>query len=179
MKTKNMINTNLNLSINEPLWETALPNLEELGSQVVSLAVNFVNDNEPLDFFALGKPLTFNLCLSNDDEVHSLNREFRGMNKPTNVLSFANIDDEDFDNMVAAEPEIEMGDMIIALETMQREAELKHISLRDHFCHLLTHSVLHLLGYDHIEDNDAEHMENFEVRILNLLNIANPYQDMD
>lgn len=174
-----MINTNLNLSINEPQWEAALPELEDSAAQVVSLAVNFVNDNEPLDFFALNKPLSFNLCLSNDDEVHTLNREFRGMDKPTNVLSFANIDDEDFDNMVASEPEIEMGDMIIALETMQREAELKHISLHDHFCHLLTHSVLHLLGYDHIEDNDAEHMEGFETRILNLLNIADPYQDMD
>ena len=67
--------------------------------------------------------------------------------------------------------------MIIALETMQKEAEIKKISLHDHFCHLLTHSVLHLLGYDHITDDEAEHMENFEIQILQLLNINNPYEE--
>ena len=73
--------------------------------------------------------------------------------------------------------EVELGDIIIALETMQREAAEKQISLHDHFCHLFTHGILHLLGFDHIEDEEAEHMENFEINILKRLNIKNPYGD--
>jgi probable rRNA maturation factor len=92
-------------------------------------------------------------------------------------LSFANIDDPDFEKSLTIGDEVEMGDIIIALETLQREAQEKKISLYDHFCHLLTHGVLHLLGYDHIEDDEAEHMEAFEIEILNLLNISNPYQE--
>lgn len=172
-----MINTEAYISINEPRWETLLKNYEELSSQVISLAVNFINDNEPLDFFALNKPLAFNLCLSNDNEIHTLNKEFRHQDKPTNVLSFANIDDPYFSKQIKNEKTIEMGDIIIALETMLTEAEEKKISLHDHFCHLLTHGVLHLLGYDHIKDDEANHMENFEIRILNLLNINNPYEE--
>lgn len=172
-----MIETELNLSLNELKWETALPESEELAAKVVAAAVNFVNDNEPLDFFAAGKPLSFNLCLSNDNEVHTLNREFRHIDRPTNVLSFANIDDAGFEAEIKRSPVIETGDIIIALETMQREAAEKHISLHDHFCHLLTHGVLHLLGYDHIEDDEAEHMEHFETEILKQFNISNPYEE--
>lgn len=172
-----MINTEVYISINEPRWESQLKDFEELSSQVVSLAVNFINENEPLDFFASNKPMTFNLCLSNNKEIHTLNKEFRNQDKPTNVLSFANIDDPYFSEQIKHEKIIEMGDIIIALETMLKESEEKKILLHDHFCHLLTHGVLHLLGYDHIKDDEAEHMENFEIRILNLLNINNPYEE--
>lgn len=172
-----MIETELNLSINEPEWETALPELEKLAKKVIAAAVDFVSANEPPFFFATGKPLSFNLCLSNDDEVHTLNREFRHIDRPTNVLSFANIDDDGFEKEIRHSPVIETGDMIIALETMQREAAEKHTSLHDHFCHLLTHGVLHLLGYDHIEDDEAEHMEHFEIEILKRFNISNPYEE--
>ena len=172
-----MINTEVFTSINETAWEKALPEYQELSSHVVSLAVNFINKHEPLDFFGFSKALLFNLCLSNDQEIHALNKEFRGYDKPTNVLSFANIDDPDFEKSLTIGDEVEMGDIIIALETLQREAQEKKISLYNHFCHLLTHGVLHLLGYDHIEDDEAEHMEAFEIEILNLLNISNPYQE--
>lgn len=172
-----MIKTHLNLSVDEPEWEKALPDCASLSEQVTALATAFVEKHEPLDFFALRKPLSFNLCLGNDEQVHTLNREFRDMDKPTNILSFAAIDDEEFEQQLAAEDEVQMGDMIIALQTMQREAEEKGISLQHHFCHLLTHGVLHLLGYDHIRDDEAEHMEDFEVKILRQLNINNPYEE--
>ena len=73
--------------------------------------------------------------------------------------------------------EIELGDIIIALETMQLEAKEKGISLKDHYCHLLTHGILHLLGFDHQNDEEAEYMENFEINILQQLNISNPYTE--
>lgn len=176
MKTKNMVNTKTYIIINEILWETVLPNYQNLTSQITDLTVNFINDNDTLDF-TKNKQLIFNLCLSNDDEVHSLNKEFRGLDKPTNVLSFANIDSDDFEELISIHNEIEMGDIIISLQTLQKEANEKNISLHNHFCHLLIHGVLHLLGYDHIEDHDAEIMEGYEIQILEKLNIANPYQE--
>ena len=173
-----MIKTSLYLSINEPKWEKALTdNILEIAEETVNLAVNFIQQKEPLKFISETKELCFNLCLSNDKEIHALNKEFRGIDKPTNVLSFANIDDLDFEKQAKKQKLLEMGDMIIALETMQQEAKIKNISLHDHFCHLLTHSVLHLLGYDHLTDTEAEHMENFEIQILQLLNINNPYEE--
>ena len=172
-----MIKTELYISLNEPRWERTLPDYQVLAEKVVSLTVDYVAQNEPSFFLTAEKTLAFNLCLSDDTEVHTLNKEFRGKDKPTNILSFANIDDPDFERNANTENFLEMGDMIIALTTMQNEADLKQISLHDHFCHLLTHGVLHLLGYDHIEDDEAEHMEDFEVKILQKLNINNPYEE--
>ena len=171
-----MINTELNLSINEPEWEQLLPDIFQTAEKVVSQTVSFIASCEPLVFFDSEKTLSFNLCLSDDHEVHTLNKEFRHIDKPTNVLSFANIDDPDFDQ-ISQQQTIEMGDIIIALQTLQNEADIKHISLHDHFCHLLTHGVLHLLGYDHTTDEEAEHMEDLEAKILNLFNIDNPYKE--
>ena len=172
-----MIKTELNLCLNETEWETALPEYEEISTKVVSLTVNHVSQNNTSYISKLNKELSFNLCLSNDEEIHTLNKEFRNKDKPTNVLSFANIDDDEFETYAQNSPLVEMGDIIIALETMQNEAQEKQISLHNHFCHLLTHGVLHLLGYDHIEDNEAECMENLEIEILQLLNINNPYEE--
>lgn len=172
-----MIKYQLEISINEPSWQKALPELESLSGEVFSQTLDYVATHEDIDFFALNKSININLCLSNDSEVHALNKEFRGMDKPTNVLSFANIDDDSFDDLCQNEPEIELGDIIIALETMEREAKEQEISLHDHYCHLLTHGFLHLFGYDHIKENEARRMESFEIAILQRLNIANPYEE--
>ncbi|MBQ8465387.1 MAG: rRNA maturation RNase YbeY [Alphaproteobacteria bacterium] len=172
-----MIKTEVYICLNEPLWETALPDHQPLAENVVSLAVNCALPKTNKSFLKPEKIFLFNLCLSNDSEVHALNKEFRNKDKATNILSFANIDDPDFINDTKTESSFEMGDMIIALETMQKEADIKKISLHDHFCHLLTHGVLHLLGYDHIQDDEAEIMESLEVEILQKLNINNPYKE--
>ena len=75
-----MVNTETYIIINETLWETVLPNYQNLTSRITDLTVNFINDDDNLDFIK-NKQLIFNLCLSNDDEVHSLNKEFRGLDK--------------------------------------------------------------------------------------------------
>lgn len=170
-----MTKTNLTITLNEPGWEEQIPNLQQLANDVLVNALEYVEANEDIDFLGTEKPVDINLCLSDDNEVHTLNRDFRGMDKPTNVLSFAAVDDPDFDRNTELFGEIEFGDIIIALETMQREAADKGIPLRDHFCHLFTHGILHLLGFDHIEDDEAEYMEEFEINILKRLNIKNPY----
>lgn len=170
-----MTKSKLIITLNEPVWEELLSELEQLANEVLIKTLEYVETHEEIDFLSLGKPVIINLCLSDDNEVHTLNRDFRGMDKPTNVLSFAAIDDPEFDRNIELFDEIELGDIIIALETMQREAAEKQISLNSHFCHLLTHGILHLLGFDHIEDEEAEYMEEFEIQILKQLNISNPY----
>ena len=172
-----MMMHNLNLDIAEPLWLQALPSAETTSAEVFASVLNYISTHENLDFLQIGKPINVNLCLSNDEEVHTLNRNFRGKDKPTNVLSFANIDDEDFDENCRLDDNIELGDIIIALETMQREAKEQNISLHDHYCHLLTHGLLHLSGYDHMEDDEAAQMEGLETAILRQLNVAAPYED--
>lgn len=129
-----MTKTNLTITLNEPGWEEQIPNLQQLANDVLVNALEYVEANEDIDFLGTEKPVDINLCLSDDNEVHTLNRDFRGMDKPTNVLSFAAVDDPDFDRNTELFGEIELGDIIIALETMQREAADKGIPLRDHFC---------------------------------------------
>ncbi len=120
----------------------------------------------------------FELCivLSDDDEVQTLNRDYRGKDTPTNVLSFATLDDETADLTMGYAPAFPLGDIVLAYETIQREAIEQNKNFHDHFAHLLTHGILHLLGYDHIEEDDAQEMEALETKILAQLNIANPYQ---
>ncbi len=142
-----------------------------------------VISNTKLDIFAnndiSNKTIVANLELANDDEVCQLNNEFRGINKPTNILSFANIDDNDFLQYICDEDEIELGDMIIAFETMLAQSIEAKISLHDHFAHILTHGVLHLLGYDHIDNEDAQKMEDIETKLLEKINIKNPYEERE
>lgn len=169
----------LNISADEPGWEQSLPEIQALSEKVMAACFAYVKDHEDIDFLEFGKPISVNLSLNNDAGIRRLNAEFRNIDKPTNVLSFANIDSETFEEDIHLFDVIELGDIMIALETMQREAEEKSISLRDHYCHLLTHGFLHLLGFDHLEDEEAEYMEDFETRILKSLNIKNPYQEQE
>ncbi|MDD4555777.1 MAG: rRNA maturation RNase YbeY [Alphaproteobacteria bacterium] len=173
-----MTDINLSIEISDTRWEEKLSNLNELSNQIIVKTFDYVQKNEDIDFLNLKKGININLCLSNDDEVRKLNHQYRDKDKATNVLSFANIDDETFEDELKLFPDIELGDIIIALETLEREAEEKKISLQDHYSHLFIHGILHLLGFDHIEDDEAEYMEAFEIQILQELNIKNPYLDM-
>lgn len=118
--------------------------------------------------------------LTDDAEVQTLNRDFRGKDKPTNVLSFPQVQDDLLEGLANSDDgEILLGDIVLARETCAREAGEKGISLADHATHLIVHGTLHLVGYDHMDDASAAAMEALEVKALASLGIANPYADQD
>ena len=128
---------------------------------------------------ALAHPrLTASVLFAQDEQIHDLNREWRGKDKPTNVLSFPMLEREDLLELGQAGPPEMLGDIALAFETCQREADEKGISLADHTTHLLIHGFLHLAGHDHVDsDEQAAAMEKLEIEALAKLGIADPYGD--
>jgi len=125
------------------------------------------------------RAIELSVRLTGDDEVRALNAEWRGKDKPTNVLSFPQMEAEQIAMAEAEGPELMLGDLVLAREVCQREAAEKAIPLEDHASHLVVHGTLHLLGYDHHDDDSADDMESREVRALARLGIADPYGDRD
>ncbi|WP_110691628.1 rRNA maturation RNase YbeY [Salinicola halophyticus] len=106
------------------------------------------------------------------DESQQLNRDYRGKDKPTNVLSFP------FESPPGIELPL-LGDLVICHDVVANEAQEQHKSIHDHYAHLVIHGCLHLLGYDHIDDDEAEQMETLERVLLTQFGIADPYRVVD
>ena len=124
--------------------------------------------------------LSASLLFADDAEVHDLNREWRGKDKPTNVLSFPMLEREDLLTLGVEGPPELLGDIALALETCAREAADKGVSLEHHAAHLVVHGLLHLAGHDHVgSDEEAAAMEALEIKTLALMGIADPYGDRD
>lgn len=119
-------------------------------------------------------PVEIDICLSSDVAVRDLNRDWRGKDKPTNVLSFPGLEGALAGSLPAEMPR-PLGDIVLALETCQREAAEQGKSLAAHVQHLVVHGVLHLLGYDHEVEAEAREMEALEVLVLAGLGVADPY----
>jgi probable rRNA maturation factor len=110
------------------------------------------------------------VVLTDDAEQQDLNKQWRGFDKSTNVLSFPQL--EPLSPVAGL-----VGDITLARETVEREAAEMGITLEAHFTHLVVHGFLHLLGYDHVEEAEAVKMESLETQILATLGIADPYAD--
>lgn len=136
------------INYNDPRWLKYKIDIEKYAS---AAAVNVSSDAE------------VSIILTNDEEIHKLNLQYRNINKPTNVLSFELGDD------------ILLGDIYISLDTVLKEAKKEKISIQDHVAHMIVHGMLHLQGYDHIKEDDAIIMETKETEVLEKFGIKNPY----
>lgn len=128
--------------------------------------------HDTLSGFDLPRAVSLAVVLTDDNTIRVMNRDFRNKDKATNILSFPLVEDFNFPDKPK---QVELGDMILAHETIAREAAQQGKTMRDHMAHLLVHGCLHLLGYDHMTKRDATEMEAEEIRILKKFNIANPY----
>ncbi len=155
----------LSLDISAPsgLWR-GLPRARALARETIAACVAESG-------FAAPAGLEVSLCLTDDAEVRRLNARWRGIDEPTNVLSFPAAPAE------RASDAPMLGDIALAYETLAREAEELGASLADHYRHLVAHGFLHLIGYDHQTDEEAHRMEELETRILAKLGVADPYAE--
>lgn len=161
----------LEISIEAP-WPSAIA-WEDLAESAVTALARIAPE--------LANPrLLASVQFADDAEVHALNREWRGKDKPTNVLSFPMLERGELLTLGAAGPPELLGDIALALETCGREAAEKGVPLERHAAHLIVHGLLHLAGYDHVHDEaEAAAMEALEIKTLALMGIADPYGDRD
>jgi probable rRNA maturation factor len=110
------------------------------------------------------------ILLTSDEAIRQLNSNFRGQDKPTNVLSFGGETET-----VSTVPSFLLGDVVLSYQTIAKEAQQQGKSFDDHVSHLIVHGVLHLLGYDHDNDELAHKMERVEIKILKGIGVENPY----
>lgn len=129
-----MSDNRIDIIIDDDRWTKLIKNADEWAEEVFETALSYLQEQDMGWEIGFDKPIIVTLDLSNDAEVQKLNAEFRGKDKPTNVLSFANIDDDEFVNGLEEADEIELGDIIIALETLEAEAEQKRNSAEGSFC---------------------------------------------
>lgn len=146
--------------------------LEALVACVIGAAALYLEQSERQPF--PDNDIELSLVFTDDAAIREINAEWRDKDKATNVLSFPA-----FPVAPGGMPGPMLGDIVIARETVEREARALEKSFDDHLTHLLVHGFLHLLGYDHIENDDAEVMERLETRILATLNLSDPYQGSD
>jgi probable rRNA maturation factor len=146
----------LDIRIDDPAWK-AVPELRKVARAAISAGL-------------AEKRVALSVLFTNDAAMQELNREWRGKDKPANVLSFP----ASRTPRIPGEPQ-ELGDIALGFGVVAAEAEAQHKSLHHHTAHLLVHGTLHLLGYDHETHDDAAAMEQREISILGKMGIGNPY----
>ena len=146
---------NINFITEDRVWKPCIPSLRKEAKKALQLTLKMEE---------IAAPQTLSIVLANDAFVQNYNRDYRGKNKPTNILSFSS-DEEEY-----------LGDLLLAYETIENEAIEQKKTFEHHVIHLLVHGTLHLLGYDHEANDEAIVMENREISILSKLGIENPYE---
>lgn len=160
---------NLDITINDKRWSEALPRIK---SYTNDIAIKVFND-----YLKNFNTAELSIVLGNDEFIQELNKNYRNKDKPTNVLSFPMTTlDELEQNTLHSIPLCVLGDIIVSYDIMAKEAEQQGKDLKHHYAHMLVHGCLHLLHYDHQDDEQAAAMETEEIKILQLFDIKNPYE---
>jgi probable rRNA maturation factor len=153
----------IDIEIEAEAWSAALPDVETVVTRAAQAALDAI---APTD---LDEPLIA-VLLADDETLADLNQRFRGKTGSTNVLSFPAPP-----HPAQSHHGVQIGDIALAYGVCASEAQVQGKSLQDHLCHLTVHGVLHLLGYDHETDGEAEAMEALERSILETLGVSDPY----
>lgn len=124
--------------------------------------------------------LELSVSLVSDQQIKKINSEFRNKEKATNVLSFPALDEElirsvGLKEVVGDDPFLFIGDIILSHQTIKKESLAQNKNFNNHLTHLILHSILHLIGFDHEDEKMAQEMESLEVKILQKIKIENPY----
>ncbi len=161
----------IQISIEDGAWAPE-ETLQALAETALDAAARFLVETEGQPFPET--PPEVSLLFTDDETIRGINAEWRGQDKPTNVLSFPA-----FPLVPGGRPGPMLGDIILAEETIARESAELDKPFEAHLTHLLVHGFLHLFGYDHLESDEAERMESLETRILAGLGLSDPYGDSD
>lgn len=160
------------VSIPHAAWTRALPSAARVCRRAARAAVAAAPGRLPAAARAEAS-----IVLADDAFVRALNRDYRGRDRATNVLSFAHLEGAVAVTPRAAGAPAVLGDVVVAYETAAAEATAAGKSVSDHLSHLVVHGMLHLLGFDHETPGDAETMEALEIQVLAGLGVADPYTD--
>jgi len=159
----------IDVALKSKKW-LAIKNIEKFIVEICESLIPLTELNKHLK--KKSNRLELSVCLSSDAQIKKINHEFRNKNKATNVLSFPFLDFKLNKNLG---PNIFLGDIVLAFETINKEAVLAKKNFHDHLTHLVLHSLLHLIGHDHEKIADAKIMEDLEIKILKKIGIKNPY----
>ena len=156
-------------------WDSSTGEGRDWAALAEAAAAAAIAESRFPELAASARPVELSIRLTDDGQVRTLNSQWRGKDQPTNVLSFPLADEAELRLATVDGPELMLGDIVIARGVCAAEAEAKAIPLADHAAHLLVHGTLHLLGYDHGDEGEAQDMEAREIRALARLGIPDPY----
>lgn len=167
---------NIDLVTKSKKW-SAVKNIEKF---VEKTCKELILLSEIKSFLKKENHLELSISLVSNAQIKKINHEFRNKNKATDVLSFPFLDEKlihkiGFENATKSTPQLFLGDIVLAFEVINKEAIAAGKDFNHHLTHLLLHSLLHLIGYDHEKKKDAEEMEKIEIKILQKIGIKNPY----
>jgi probable rRNA maturation factor len=169
----------IDIVIADPSWSKSLPKAALLGRRAARLTLRADPESRSK---RSARPAELSLCLADDRTVRRLNKDYLGKDKPTNVLSFPSVSvrsaggPRDRSPTPVIHGRRHLGDIILAFGTVRREARGQEKTLAQHYCHLVVHGVLHLLGFDHKAKADARIMEDWERSVLAELGYEDPYR---
>lgn len=168
----------LNLVVQDDSWTEEQQEIEDLCNLITDTVLKTLNNTPSLPIeLPADRSLDLSLILMDDEGIKSINRKYRNKDQATTVLSFPTFDAEELFALDEGE-NLPLGDIFMSRGAVDRQAQERRKTFKDHFAHLFVHGCLHLFHYDHETDEDAAVMEKLETQILEALGIQSPYEDV-